>query len=136
MSQPTITSADIGKVVSFSVYPVSLLGTGFQRVTILGILDYESAQQYINPAVMSVNVYPSLPQGTITDYTKYQYLKVKLANDTNTCVAIEWIDTSTYVVHHGVNITFTLNDAVASDVDKVRMILAANGYSNVKFSMT
>lgn len=85
---------------------------------------------------MSVNVYPTLPQGTITDYTKYQYLKVRLPNGNSTCIAIEWIDTSTYVVHQGVNIVFTIENAVATDVDKVRMILAANGFSNVKFSMS
>lgn len=131
-----IDSTSIQKTVSFDTHAPALLGTNFKRVRVLGILDHETAMNYINVPIMAVNVYPSLPAGTPKDYQTYQYLKVRFPSGDTGCLAIEWIDTSTYVVHDGVNIEFKLLDANASDADRVREILAHNGFSAVEFKLT
>jgi hypothetical protein len=133
---PTITSDSIGKTVSFNTHATSVLGTNFNRVKVLGILDHESAMQYINVPIISVNVYPSLPVGTSKDFQNYQFLKIKHTNGDNGCVAIEWIDNSTYVTHEGVNIEFRVEDANASDADRIREILAFNGFAAVNFNLS
>lgn len=123
--------ADIGKTISFSVYAPAVLGNNFNKVTLLGILDYESAQSFINVATKSIEVYPSLPANTLKDYTKYRYLKVKMGDGKSTCVALEWINESTYTVHTGLDMTVTISNASALDAERVRAILAANGYTNL-----
>lgn len=100
----------------------------------MGILDHETAMNYINVPVMAVNIYPSLPTGTNPDYMQYQYLKIKFPNGENGCIALEWIDKTTYVIHEGVNITFRVENANMSDVDKIRQILSFNGYESVNFT--
>lgn len=133
---PTITSDSIGKTVSFNTHATSVLGTNFNRVKVLGILDHESAMLYLNVPIVAVNVYPSLPSGTSKDYQNYQFLKIKHANGDNGCIAIEWINTSTFVVHEGVNIEFRVEDANASDADRIREILAFNGFEAVNFNLS
>lgn len=122
---------DLGKTVSFTVYPTAVLGNNFKKVTLLGILDYESAGQYLDVAVTSIAVYPTLPAGTIKDYTKYRFLKVRMADGTSKCVALEWIDKSTYQVHTGLTLIAEFPNVTASDADRIRAILAGNGITDV-----
>lgn len=131
-----ITSESIGKTVSFNTHATSVLGTNFNRVKVLGILDHETAMLYINVPIVSVNVYPSLPAGVSKDYQNYQFLKIKHTNGDNGCIAIEWIDNSTFVVHEGVNIEFRVEDANASDADRIREILSFNGFNAVNFNLS
>lgn len=51
-------------------------------------------------------------------------------------MAIEWIDKSTFVVHEGVDIEFKIENANASDADRIREILAYNGFTAVSFQLT
>lgn len=125
---------DIGKTISFSVYAPAVLGTNFNKVTLLGILDYESAQSFLNVATKAIEVYPSLPANTIKDHTKYRYLKVKMADGKSTCIALEWIKESTYTVHTGLSLNVTIPNATSIDADRVRAILSANGYNDVTIS--
>lgn len=81
-------------------------------------------------------MYPSLPAGTSKDYQNYQFLKIKHSTGENGCVAIEWIDTATFVEHEGVNIEFRIENANASDADRIREILAFNGFTAVNFMLS
>lgn len=103
---------------------------------VLGILDHESAMNYINVPIMSVNIYPSLPSGTSKNYQTYQYLKLRHSNGETGCIAIEWIDKGTFEIHEGVDIEFKIEDAKVADVDRIREILAFNGFDAVSFTMS
>ena len=131
-----IDSTSIQKTVSFNTHATAILGTNFKRVRVLGILDHESAMNYINVPIMAVNIYPSLPAGTTKNYQNYQYLKLRHQNGDTSCLAIEWIDKSTYVVHEGVDIEFRVEDANVADVDRIREILAFNGFEAVSFTLS
>lgn len=132
---PEVKYDDIGKTVAFDVYPTSTLGTVFSRVKLVAILDYEAANQYINVPVISANVHATLPAGTIKDYTKYLFLKVVLPDGTVTAVAVQWINMSTYRIYDSVSINFTIDNASGADVERVRKILASNGYTAVNFNI-
>lgn len=84
---------------------------------------------------MAVNVYPSLPSGTTKNYQNYQYLKLRHSNGETSCIAVEWIDKSTFTIHEGVNIEFRVEDANIADVDRIREILAFNGFEAVSFNL-
>lgn len=130
-----IDSTSIQKTVSFNTHATAILGTNFKRVRVLGILDHESAMNYINVPIMAVNIYPSLPEGTTKNYQNYQYLKLRHSNGETSCIAIEWIDKSTFTIHEGVNIEFRVEDANVADVDRIREILAFNGFEAVSFNL-
>lgn len=121
--------------MSFNTHATAILGTNFKRVRVLGILDHESAMNYINVPIMAVNIYPSLPAGTTKNYQNYQYLKLRHSNGETSCIAIEWIDKSTFTIHEGVNIEFRVEDANVADVDRIREILAFNGFEAVSFNL-
>lgn len=122
--------------MSFNAHATAILGTNFKRVRVLGILDYESAMNYINVPVMSVNVYPSLPPGVNKNYQTYQYLKLRHSNGDTSCIAMEWIDASTYVIHEGVDIEFKVENVNAADADRIREILGFNGFEAVNFTLS
>lgn len=122
--------------MSFNTHATAILGTNFKRVRVLGILDHESAMQYINVPIMAVNIYPSLPAGVSKNYQSYQYLKLRHQNGENSCVAIEWIDKSTFTIHEGVDIEFKIENANAADADRIREILAFNGFDAVSFTLS
>lgn len=126
---------DIGKTVAFDVYPTATIGTLFNRVKLVAILDYEAANQYINVPVLSANVHATLPAGTPKDYTKYLFLKVVLPDSTVTAVAVQWIDMTTYRIYDSVSINFTIDNVSGADVERVRKILASNGYTAVNFNI-
>ena len=101
----------------------------------VAILDYEAANQYINVPVLSANVHAVLPAGTIKDYTKYLFLKVILPDGTTTAVAVQWIDMTTYRIFDSISINFTIDNASGADVERVRKILASNGFTAVNFNI-
>lgn len=122
---------DISKVVSFEVYPSAILGTTFDRVKILAFLDAASAQQFIDPATMHANVYPTLPVGVPNRFDSYTYVKLQLENGTITCLGLPWIIQSTVVYETNVTYQITVSQAHGDDYEKIRQALIANGYNHI-----
>lgn len=126
-----IDSNMIGKVISFTPYASVVFDNTFKRCKVLGLLDADSAKHYIDVARVAVAIYPALPKNTPTDYRKFIYIKIKLSNGDVTCLANEWIKQDTVVVHEDVTASFTVGSINASDVERIRSILASHNYLNV-----
>lgn len=126
-----LTSDDIGKIVSFTVYPSSIIGTLFEKVTVLAILDAESAFQFIDPISLHANVYPTLPLGTPNNYRSYAYAKVKLLDGQVTCVGLPWINEASIEIHTNTTFRFTINNRPAGDYQRVRNLLLLNGFDDI-----
>ena len=135
MSNP-ITSEDIGKIVSFNVYPAAILGTGFNFVKIKGILDARSAFQYIDPPSLHANVYPTLPVGTPNRYDAYTYGKLDLPNGDETCVGMAWINGSTLQVHENTGFTVAIVDSSPDRFAALRNALIQAGFTKFKITPT
>lgn len=126
-----ITSDSIGKLLSFSVYPSAILGTVYTRVKVLAILDAETAFQYIDPASLHANVYPTLPQGVPDQYDGYLYAKLRLQNGAVTCIGLPWIDASTVVEVADLQYLVTVSNVNAGDFERIRTALVANGFPSI-----
>ena len=124
-----------GKIVSFEVYPVSILGDNYKTVKILSIVDYDTARMYTDVNNLSVSVYPSLPQGTPKDLKKYMYLKLEHLNGSITCVAIPWVNQDTVKFHTDVLINVTIKLNHVSDVETVRRLLLANNIEPLEITV-
>lgn len=124
----SFTLDSYGKVVSFDVYPVGHLGDIYNNVEILSILDYETAKQFRDIAATAVAVYPTLPQGTPKDYTKYKYLKLKHPDGAISVVALEWVNSSTIREHQTVEIHIAVIASGIDSIERVRTVLQSNNF--------
>lgn len=117
----------LGTKVSFDVYPEALLGTKFNHVKVLGILDADTARGLIDPDAMHANVYPTLPDGVPDDPTGYYYIKVALPGGQQTAVGLPWIKGDTITVHDSVVHQVTIE---GSNEQSIRSALSANGINS------
>lgn len=130
-----ITSNDIGKVVSFSVYPSGIIPTSFSHVTVAGILNPRNALTLSDVITMHANVFPTLPVGSPSKYSDYNYVQVEFPDGTQEIVGMAWIDNSSIVIHENVQIQAIISDVNASDLEGVRQALIANGYSHITLTL-
>jgi hypothetical protein len=126
----------LGQILSFDVYPSAVLGDNFQNVTVLSLLDPQSANQIIDIVGMHANVYSSLPAGTPNDPTQYNYVKIRTASGQISALGMPWINESTITSTTNQTITAIVSGVTASDVQGVQNALIANGYTNISVTIT
>lgn len=132
-----LTLSDIGSLISFSVWPSSVLGTLFDKAKLLTFLDEDTAKVYIDTAAMHANVYSTLPIGTPNNPASYQYVKLKLQNGDNVVIGVPWINESTIVRHSGSTIVITIPDSNPNDdVSKVRQALLGRGFTKFTIAVS
>ena len=124
-----ITLNDIGKEVSFDTYAPAVLTTTYNRVTVLGFLDYDTARQYADIQALALQVYPSLPKGTPKDFTRYTYLKLAFGSVKVGVIAVPWIRSDTYQVVSTNHINVTITSNRFEDAENIRKVLSDNGYA-------
>lgn len=115
-------------VISFDVYPASIVGSQFKDVKILALLDADTARNWIDPEAMHANVYPTLPDGVPDDATQYQYVKFQYPNGKIGVLGVPWIKADTVTVSSRGTLTITVSDAGPKDREAIVKALAANGY--------
>lgn len=126
----------LGSIVDFSQYSPSVIGTGYKGATVLAILDWESAQAYINPATIHASIYSSLPAGTPNDYQAYPYLKIRTASGNVTAVGFPWIQDSTYQVQTAAKLTIVVDSVSPADQNNIKAALAALGFINATITVS
>lgn len=126
---------EVRKVYSFDVYGTSILTNGFKNVTIMAILDYESALDFRDVTAVHHQVYPSLPVGTPDDPTSYDYVHVRLASGDKTVLGLPWINLTTVVEIASRKIMATIDGVSSADLDRVRTSLVQNGFNNIKLEL-
>ena len=119
--------------ISFDTLAPSILGTKFERVKVLGVLDSASAAQLgVDVVAMHRNIFPLLPAGTPDQIDAAPYLKLQLANGTFTAVSLNWINLDTVTVFESTSAAFTVSNIGPSDITRITDILKANGYSSLE----
>lgn len=125
----------IREIYSFDVFPAALLGNGFKNVTVLAVMDQESANQLIDTQAVHVDVYPYLPAGTPNNPNAYNYLKIKTANGETTVLGLPWINEASIVHVDSTEITVKIGNVAASDVAAIRAALQQNGFSSLEITV-
>jgi hypothetical protein len=114
---------------SFDVYPVAEIGNDFQNVTVLSILDPETAGLYIDIRAMHIRVFPRLPASTPDDPTSYNYVKLKTASGETRVIGMPWINQASIELVERSTTVFEVANTNVSDQIKIRQLLAANGFT-------
>ncbi len=118
----------LGSTVSFDLWPVQVLGTSIKNAKVLGLFDASTAMQlgYDAPA-QHVAVYPTLPSETPNDYSKYNYLYLKLASGQKTFIGIPWVKEATWVEEMVRTIAIFVENVTPSQENLAVQALSANG---------
>ena len=120
---------------SFSVYPSAILGNDFQKVTILGILDRETAETFTNVTVKLPLILPYLPAGSSKDPADYTYLTTRHSTGVVSVTAAEWIQYSTVTEYTETTARIAINKFPPDQVPLLREILIANGFTDFNIEL-
>jgi hypothetical protein len=126
---------DITKVYSFDVYPSSILGTNFQNVTILSIMDYESALAFQDIAALHVNIYPTLPPATPDDPTATDYVRIRTASGARTILGMSWINLATIEQIDSRKASVLIDGISSSMVNQLRNTLIQGGFNILEIKL-
>jgi hypothetical protein len=125
----------LGSTVSFDVYPAGIIGSSFQDVKVLAILDMDTAADRIDPVALHINVKPTLPPGTPDDPQDYHYLKLKHPNGAIEIIGVPWIREETIVHSQSGTLVITVDNVGPEDRETISHALAANGYHAASVKM-
>ena len=129
-----IVPFQIGFNYTFNTRAPAILGVLLKNVKVLGIVDYDIANTFINVEAMAVAVQPLLPAGTPSNPKTYQFIIFQSENGSKTVLAMQWVDTATIVTVSGITITAIINNADSADLVKIRDVLVAMGYTNLNLT--
>ncbi len=124
----------IGKTISFQVYPSAILTDDFRDVKIVGVVNYEAANQYISTARMHTNVYPTLPTGVPDDHRLYEYALLRKQDGKLTAIGVPWIREGSINVTGTIEIMITVRGKGIDDIPRIRQILTRNGIDDITIS--
>ena len=127
---------NFGNIVSFDVYPATIIGARFKDVKVLGVFDKDTAAVLgIDPDAQHINVYPTLPDGVPDDPGEYEYVKVKHPNGSTSVLGVPWIREDTIMVSQRGTLTIVIADVTPQDKDRIVTAINANGYRVDKLSL-
>jgi len=121
----------LGTIVSFELHPSMMIGTGYTRAKVEGLLNFDDANKYIDAMAVHIQVYPTLPAGVPNNPRQYWYVKLKLVSGETTVVGVPWIKEDTYAEVNAQAIRFTIPEIDQDDEQIIRMQLTALGYKMV-----
>lgn len=130
------TSYQIKKAYTFGVYAPSILSDDFKNVTVVAMMDSDSASKEIDIYSLHAQVYPLLPSGTPNDPTSFTYLKLRSVAGTTTIVAVPWIKDDTVVAVTATSFNIKIGSVMASDLARVRDALISNGFNSFTISVS
>ena len=136
MSNLNLNTFPINSIISFSVYPVAIIGTKYQRVKLVGMLDFESASMYKDIRPIHANIFSTLPAGTVDDPTNCMYWKVIMANGAVDIVGDPWIDPTTIVLETNADYTFSFTNMSPNDRNLAINALSAVGITPTAVTTT
>lgn len=121
---------------SFNTHAPALLGSRLNNATVLAVMDYTLASQFIQPEASHANVFPMLPAGTLDNPKSFSYILLRTESGERTVLAYPWIDESSIAEVTSQSLTVTIQNASAEDATKIRTALVLAGFPNVTITVT
>lgn len=126
---------EIRKVYDLEIYPITVMPGDYTSVTVLGIIDPDSARLITDIDALHVAAFPFLPPGSVDDANSYTYIKAKLNNGIVTALSMGWINQNTITEKTRTKIYGVIDDVDPSDLDRVRECLVMNGFTKIAFGL-
>lgn len=130
----SVTSADFSLGKSYNLISINsdILGNQLSNLQLKGLVGYDIAITIKNITTLQNTLLSSLPVGSPTDPTLYQYAVFQSQSGQKIVLALPWIVTATEINSTGVQIV--VNNIGLSDIDNIRSALVAMGYT--QFTIT
>lgn len=129
----------LGQLLSFDTYAAPALGNNFENVTVLSLLDPQSAAQLVDIVGMHAAVYPYLQQAgqnVPNDPTQYNWIKIRTQSGQISAIGMPWVNESTITATTNQVITAVISGVTAADVTGVQNALISNGYTQINVTIT
>lgn len=130
MQPYNFTIDDIGKTVSFQLYPSNILRDDYTDAVIESITKANSVSG-TSLAELHQLVYGVLPDTVPNDYRAYNYLTLRLPNGQVKTVGIPWIIADTVKFRSNVVISVEIRGQSVNDITNIRKALAGNGFTQL-----
>lgn len=133
-----LTELQQQRTYGFSLRPelVPIMGNDFNQVLVVGAMTAEVAESFTDVAGAHAKMLPFLPADTKKDPGYYTYYLVTLQSGLRTVVSSAWINwaTVTEIVSKTIEVTIE-NTRGIPDIDVIKAILTANGFSKATVSI-
>lgn len=124
-----------GNILTFEVYPSTIIGSRFEDVKVMGTFDIDTAKYFIDPVAMHINVYPFLPEITENDAGAYQYVKVKHPNGSISVIGVPWINPDTVRISQRGTLKITIEDVGVVERERTVQAIEATGIKPSKVEL-
>ncbi len=124
-----LSPLDVGKLISFEVYPRPIISSGFTAVKLLTMGSGTAYAKY-NPKEMHENVYSSVPNCP-QSYLQYIFYEIEFPNGKKTVVGDPWIVPDSVQREEGSRLVCVIPNAGVADIATVQRLLRAGNYEGV-----
>lgn len=130
MAQKPSVTLTVGNIYHFATRVPDEIGSKWTNVKCLAIMNAQTAiVNGVDITGMHYRVRSQLPEGVSDDPYSMTYIKFRNSGGVESIIPTAWINMDTLQETKSENITIKLKDASFEDMDNVRRLLLANGYS-------
>lgn len=122
---------EVRGVYDLQIYPVTVMPGDYTNLTVLSIIDPDSARLIGDIDALHKAAFPFLPNGSVDDANSYDYLKVRLNNGNVIVLSLGWINQATITPRTTVKIYAVIDNATTGDLERVREALTMNGFTSI-----
>lgn len=123
----------LGKYYNLSTTVPSILGESFIRLKFCGKVNYSIAKMMEMVDIKHRQLYPHIP-GIIDDPSTFEYFVFEGTDKSRMILAEPWINMTSIVEVASTVINILIEDIATSDIEIIRQMLLASGYSNFKMT--
>lgn len=124
----------VQKTYNFDTLAPAILGVKFKNAVMLGELSYELASARENIDLKYRQIYPVLPHGTPDSPKKQRYFIFRTESGPTVTLCDQWVNADTIEEVTGVNFEVKFTQALPEDINRIRDLISAAGYTNFTIS--
>lgn len=121
---------ELQSVYNFSMKAGAILGYSYDNATVLGLLDFASANAIQDVTPLHMAAYSELGTGVPRNARDLIYVKIKTSTGQVRVLAMDWIATQPLLVTSN-TLRVMISEVDLSDIDRIRQILISNGFDKV-----
>lgn len=124
-----IDNVQIGSTYNFFLRAPAILGAEYKNATVMGVLDFDSANVIQDVAPLHASVYSSLPTGTPKDAKDLLFIKIRTSTGEVRVIAKDWLSMNPVLVVNK-NVRVDILNVDLSKLPLLRAALEQNGFTN------
>ncbi len=121
----------IRSVYDFQMKAGAILGYAFKSATVLGLLDFASANMIQDVTPLHAAAYSQLGAGVPRNPRDLTYVKIKTSTGEIRVLAMDWIAQQPELVT-STTVQVTVSEMNLTDIERLRQTLLTNGFTKIE----